>query len=467
LALLFSRPEQFCFNSGERFELTGTLQPFVDQSLKHAHKLKFSSFESIRGTHNQTASVRQQALNRPNTQAMSRVYFALNLHLHQPSGNLLRLLNHDPVAAKQILRALDRIPKSLWPYEKTARLHLSLSGTLLEMLSNAEFQAKAYDIMRCGDFLYYLQNNKIFELLATAYYHPILPLVPPHDWEPQIKRWQGLGWHLFYKSHFSGFWPPELAVTMEMIPVLKCMGFRYVLVDSDNVEPVDDLSEEELLYRPHIARYGNETIQVIVRNRALSQALEWGLAAEDFILEVEKKTRGLDFPALIFCGFNGDNGELFRNSTGTGNFWTQFYPSLMRGIEAHKTQIQPTFLTEYLDRYGARSEVRLKPGTWSLAEAEKGPYYQWAGNKKQKEALACVHHISRCVHRMRQDLRQHPGHPDNIKFVKEAQWRVLRSQTSCNFFWGGEWLKYCHEDLQAAESWLNGILIDRQSQIAQ
>ena len=52
------------------------------------------------------------------------------LNLHQP-GNLERLLATQEWAAKEILWAIDRIPRWLWPFEDLGRVHLCLSGTLL------------------------------------------------------------------------------------------------------------------------------------------------------------------------------------------------------------------------------------------------------------------------------------------------------------------------------------------------
>src|SRR5689334_2971947 len=169
---------------------------------------------------------------------MRSVFHALVLNLHQPSGNLEHLLANDEWAAKEILFALDRIPRSLWDYEEFGRVHLSLSGTLLETLSNPDFQQRAYGIVKCGDLLWHLQNQRIIQILGTGYYHPVLPLIPSTDWEEQLRRWQGLASHLFCRSHFNGFWPPEMGFCMELIPVLKRLGYRYVLVDSEHVEPV-------------------------------------------------------------------------------------------------------------------------------------------------------------------------------------------------------------------------------------
>jgi hypothetical protein len=67
---------------------------------------------------------------------MAETGFALVLNLHQPAFNLDDLLDHAEWEAREILWAMDRIPRSLWGYEDVGRVHLSLSGTLLEPLSS-------------------------------------------------------------------------------------------------------------------------------------------------------------------------------------------------------------------------------------------------------------------------------------------------------------------------------------------
>ncbi|MGB8387741.1 hypothetical protein, partial [Mycobacterium sp.] len=103
---------------------------------------------------------------------MPEIDFALVLNLHQPPGNLEHLLDTDEWQAREILWALDRIPRSLWEYEDIGRVHVALSGTLLETLADPSFQRRVYGIVDCGSLLWYLQNEKIIEILGTAYYHP-------------------------------------------------------------------------------------------------------------------------------------------------------------------------------------------------------------------------------------------------------------------------------------------------------
>ena len=172
---------------------------------------------------------------------MSEIYHALVLNMHQPSGNLDDLLVSNDWEVKEILFAYDRMPRSLWPYEDIARVHLSLSGTLLEALSNPDFQNRVYGIVDCGSVLWALQNRQIFEILGTGYYHPVLPLIPEADWDEHLARWQGIARHLFWRTSFAGFWPPEMGFCMEMIPHLVRAGYRYVMVDCEYVDPVDSM----------------------------------------------------------------------------------------------------------------------------------------------------------------------------------------------------------------------------------
>ena len=87
---------------------------------------------------------------------MGEIEFALVLSLHQPPGNLERLLDQQQSEALEILGAIDRIPRSLWAYEDLGRVHLSLSGSLLETLGNPDFQRRVDGAVDCASLLWYL-----------------------------------------------------------------------------------------------------------------------------------------------------------------------------------------------------------------------------------------------------------------------------------------------------------------------
>ena len=383
---------------------------------------------------------------------MDEIDFALVLNLHQPTGNLEHLLATQEWAAKEILWAIDRIPRSLWPFEDLGRVHLSLSGTLLETLSDPAFQQRVYGTVDCGSLLWYLQNTRTIDILGTGYYHPVLPLIPPADWPEQLERWHGLATHLFHRSSFAGFWPPEMGFTMELIPSLRRLGYRYVLVDSEHVEPLSPMRWEEIRYRPHLAQFGGEQIVVVVRDRELSDAQEAGCDVNWFLREVQARTRHCEFPPLVTTATDGENGGWFRNTTPGANFWTAFHADLLGRVshgQAHG--VRPTFIHDYLDRHGAHDWVQVGPGAWNTGWHHGTGFVQWTGSLAQQQALTRVGELSQAVHAARRNASGIGAtDPDLYGHLEQALWRVLRAETSCNFFWGEDWVGQCHRDLDVA-----------------
>lgn len=377
---------------------------------------------------------------------MRKVFHALTLNYHQPPGNLEHLLATEEWAAKELLWAIDRMPRALWDYEDVARVHVSLSGTLLETLSNPAFQERTYGFVKCGELLWHLQNRKIIEVLGTGFYHPVLALIPEADRAEHLVRWQGIAQHLFWRTSFQGFWPPEMGFTMELIPLLKRFGYRYVMVDSNNVEPVGEMRWEELRYRPHIAKFGGEEIIVVVRDRELSNAQQSGMDAGWFMQEVHERTKHCDFPPLVMTATDGDNGGWFRNTNEKGNFWHVCYRELLEKVRRGETEIQPTFIHDYLDAYGAHGEVKVKTAAWNTGWHHGADFMQWTGSDAQKKVVARIKEISGDLQTISQKLREKFGESHSAQ-IEEARWRLLRAETSCNIFWGEDWVPKANADL--------------------
>lgn len=393
---------------------------------------------------------------------MRTVHHAVVLNLHQPAGNLEHLLEHSEWEAKEILFALDKIPRSLWPYEDVARIHLSLSGTLLETLSSPGFQERVYGIVKCGDLLWHLQNQRIFSILGTGYYHPVMPLIPEQDWDEHLGRWMGIAQHLFWRKDFGGFWPPEMGFTMEMIPHLRRFGYRYVIVDSEHIEAVTPMRWEELRYRPHVARYGGEEIAVIVRDRDLSNAQLSGMDEGWFMSEVHERTKNCNFDPLVTTCSDGENGGWFRNVCGKGNFWGTFYQPLLEWVRRGETEVRPVFIDDYLYHHGMHGEVRVKTGAWNTGWHHGHGFVQWTGSQAQQEALHRIGETSSALQSIRQRAeRTGRAHDGFYRECEQAKWRLLRAETSCNLFWGEAWVNRCHRDLD--EAWTRMQAAERMS----
>jgi alpha-amylase/alpha-mannosidase (GH57 family) len=379
---------------------------------------------------------------------MKDVFHALVLNLHQPPSNLDRLLDTNPWEAKEILFAYDRMPRTLWSYADLARVHLSMSGTLLETLSHPDFQRRAYGIVDCGTLLWALQNTQIFDILGTGYYHPVLALTPEADWDEHIRRWQAIAGHIFWRKDFGGFWPPEMGFDAALIPHLVKAGYRYVLVDSEYVDPVGEMSWQELRYRPHWCRFGDAEIIVVVRDRDLSNAQLAGMEYGWFASELAERTKWCDFPPLITTATDGDNGGWFRNVNPKANFWNYFYTELLDEVRAGRSQVRPTHIDAYLDQFGAHGYVTIRRGAWNTDTHHGWNFHQWQGGEAQRQAMGRVHQLSAAYHRLKRAAERAPDHaPDVRHHLGEAEWLLLRAETSCNFYWGDAWVHKSHGDL--------------------
>jgi alpha-amylase/alpha-mannosidase (GH57 family) len=393
------------------------------------------------------------------------VFHSLVLNLHQPAGNLEHFLDENSWEVKEILFAMDRIARSLWGYEDVARVHLSFSGTLLETLSSPDFQKRVYGDVDVGAMLWHFQNDKVFEILGTGYYHPVLPLIPEADRKEHLERWQGIARHLFWREHFQGFWPPEMGFSMALIPLLRSLGYRYVLVDSEHVEPVTPMDWLELRYRPHIARYGGEEIIVIVRDRDLSNAQESGMEPGWFFGEVGERTGDCGFPALVTTCTDGENGGWFRNTTEGSNFWSAFYQPLLERARADEKSPQPIFISEYLDRFGVHGEVKVRTGAWNTGWHDGRGFIQWTGSWQQKQVLERMHELSKKIHDTRWRAGELGVDDTRIRgYIEEALWLLLRAETSCNIYWGEAWVERAERDLEAAARALTQSLAGMEAQ---
>jgi alpha-amylase/alpha-mannosidase (GH57 family) len=300
--------------------------------------------------------------------------------------------------------------------------------------------------------LWHLQNTQLFDILGTGYYHPVLPLIPPADRDLHLERWQTQARHLFWRDRFQGFWPPEMGFSMELIPLLKRFGYRYVIVDSEHVEPVGQMTWPELRYRPHIARHGGEEIVVVVRDRELSDAQESGMELDWFLAEVADRTRWCDFEPLVTTATDGENGGWFRNVTEGANYWSAFYLPWLERIRDDAAGVRPTFIHDYLDRYGAHGEVTVKTAAWNTGWHHGRGFTQWTGSDSQRRTIARCAHLSARLHKLAARAAETASDDNALAAViEEARWRLLRAETSCNVFWGEAWVDRALSDLDASE----------------
>ena len=385
---------------------------------------------------------------------MADVYHALGLHMHQPLGNLIALHNSsERWEARQILWCYDRPTRMLEGYEDVARLHMSFSGTLLKQLEDSAVRQTFGDVVDIADFLDRYRRSNI-ELLGSGLYHPVYPLSPSADWDAQTEWWLGLGRHLLGRESFQGFWPPELGFCMEMIPMLKRHGYKYVLVDSIFIKPKREMRWEELRYRPYLARYDGAEIIVVPRDRELSNAQLSGLDPGWFQHEIHERTKWCDFPALVTTWTDGENGGWFRAAQIESGFWGFFYRPILARYRAGTLGFAPIHISDFLRRFPPAEEVEVHRGAWNTEHHWGGDFTQWTGSLLQKKGWDEVRLASDYYWQMKKlfDQRQPAlDDPEEVRhLIRRAYDHLLTAETSCNFYWGSRWVHRSFDDLEQA-----------------
>ena len=380
---------------------------------------------------------------------VGQAYYAIGLNFHQPYDNLKELCQNSPWELKQILLAYERAVRHALSPE--ARLHIAFSGTLLMQLTDPQVQERAGHILDLPDLLHQFRSSSI-EFLGSGYTHPVFPIIPAVDWEAQLGRYLDVARPALGRNWFPGFWPPEMGFCAEMIPCLKRCGYRYVVVDCEYIEPLHPMRWEEIRYRPHIARHGGEEIVVVPRDREISNAQLSGFDPGWFTYELGERTKYCtDFSPLVTSWSDGENGGWFRNLTEHAGFWGHFFQPMLERQRTGASGLSQISINEYLDRFGAAGEVRVHPGAWNTGGHNGRGFVQWSGSLLQKRGLEELRRVSGRYHDRRWALGQRGRTPQEDYLLDDAYWRILRAETSCNFYWGSSWVHRAFDDLEEAE----------------
>jgi hypothetical protein len=133
-----------------------------------------------------------------------------------------------------------------------------------------------------------------------------------------------------------------------------------------------------------------------------------------------------------------------------GNFWGVFYRPLLDRVRHGETEVRPIFIDDYLNMHGAHGYVKVREGAWNTGWHHGTGFVQWTGSQTQKDALWRVGETSKAIHMLRDRASKKAGNGQVQEDLEEAYWRLLRAETSCNFFWGEAWVERCHKDLNDA-----------------
>jgi alpha-amylase/alpha-mannosidase (GH57 family) len=244
----------------------------------------------------------------------------------------------------------------------------------------------------------FLETSQI-EITTTPFYHPILPLLYstnvakqantrtmlpkvkfayPADCKAQID--EAIKFHTSRFGAPSGMWPSEEGVSEHIIPFIIQSGINWIVADEAIL--FKSLKKKRrgtrLLYQPHLLSRKDGSLNIIFRDRNLSdiisfvyQAWKTEDAVGDFMRHLQVINEGFkDEDILVTVAMDGENAwEYFVNDG------LDFLNSLYQKLSDSKF-VKTTTIKEYLKTHPPKSQIEyLQPGSWIFAEFGK-----WIGN---------------------------------------------------------------------------------------
>lgn len=248
------------------------------------------------------------------------------------------------------------------------RVTLNVAGSLTRQLEKQQYTALLHDMTTVG-------KRKQAEFLASAMYHPILPLVPAKEVKRQIhlntetnRRVLG-NWY-----NPEGFFPPEMAMDSRTAHLIASLGYRAMIVDE--ISAHGDQRDRQT----HIHRLRGTQLRIAFRYRAASDYIAFSATRRDLNRFVDLVTAGLHGDVLL-TGMDGEN--LGHHRRVTAAFWYEV---------VQQPNIKTLTLADLMRQVRRDHDEPVEPraGSWSTTEDDLKhhvPFPLWRDPKNELHRL--------------------------------------------------------------------------------
>lgn len=244
------------------------------------------------------------------------------------------------------------------------------------------------------------------ELVASASYHALLPLIPQKEVKRQIEEDIAI-----LKDNFGqdiplkGFFFPEMAYGKEVARIVKKLGFEWIILDEISKSGVLGRVDFDKVYLDKASG-----LKVIFRSRKYSSCY-----LPSFLKKYPKK-RDLVITAT--------DGELYglRHKDRRGHL----------GELLKENDLVTETISNFISEYKEFEPTDLLPSSWESTEEELkngDSYYLWyhKGNMIQEKIWELANLAYKTVERLKDD-----------RDYNWARWHLVRGLASCTFWWASE-----------------------------
>jgi len=302
----------------------------------------------------------------------------------------------------------------------TAPSLLSTTNPASEMLKNCGHR----DIIQG---LKELAESGQIEFTGTGKYHPILPLIPPDEAKRQIELNQKTNSFFFgtaYKP--SGFFPPEMAYSREILPPVIGTGHRWIILSGVACPtnwPVDTVYQIE---------HEGKRLAVFFRDNLLSNKISFtAMDAETYGHHIQ------DWEELFLAEVYEQlqvRSETFAYIQQKKVLATQ-HASLFQDAETAQ-QVQTATISQLLDLFSSSDVIDPKPSSWSTTAEDieaTNPYPLWSDKDNEIHHLQWEH-LSICME-ICSSASQLADNDESKRFAGIARGLLDRALHSCQFWW--------------------------------
>jgi len=294
------------------------------------------------------------------------------------------------------------------------------------------------------------------EISTTPFYHPILPLlcnmesareampdVPMPERRSDFAADAGIHLDRAFELHArvfgtapTGLWPSEGSVGMDMLPLLKGRGLKWIATDEKILERSAGvnlgrdssacLTEPDGLYQPY-ALPGEDLPAVVFRDHALSDAVGFEYhrgdekaGAENFVWRIEEVARRCKGrPRLVPVILDGENPWDCYTEAGL-----PFLRALYARLEKSESVVT-TRLSDYVAEHPPEGRLdRLAAGSWI-----DGSFAIWIGHEDDRTAWSLLAEAREAV------LAREKKEPSLDPNVLRAAWEQIYIAEGSDWFW--------------------------------
>ena len=272
-----------------------------------------------------------------------------------------------------------------------------------------------------------LNKRNMIELMTSAYYHPLLPLISKKSRMYHIEK--NIEAHSkIFGARPKGFWPPELAWNPASVGELAKYGIKWVMVDGSalirawslgslRVAPSDGIVVPGELMQPYYLKCPNnvkEKVIAVVRHHLFSNTL---FDTDTLISDSLMKCFINEFPDTnygLIC-LAGDYERVYSENERRYEIILQYL--LEKGV-IFKT------VSEGISMFQQMETIFIPPWSW------QGSLDNWVRGEEERSYLrelqeAWQFYINIEVQR---------EHHHSIEKAREA---LLKAECSCNLYWNG------------------------------